>query len=65
MSVGGDSKDLAGRSGELEVERQTEEEEAATFSMTFRTREERLDGCFHVFSKERGFEMLAVEEVAL
>jgi hypothetical protein len=63
MSVGGDSKDLAGQSGELEVERQTEDEEAGAFSMQFRTPGARIDGCFHVFTEERTFETASVREV--
>jgi hypothetical protein len=55
MSVAGDSADLAGRSGELVIERQSASEQAGTFALRFGSAGDELDGCFHVFATERTF----------
>lgn len=50
MSVGGDSADLAGREGELVVERQNENEQAGSFTLGLGAGDDQIDGCFHVFA---------------
>jgi hypothetical protein len=50
MSVGGETKAFAPRSGELTIELQTEEEQVASFETEFGSAGDQLVGCVHAFA---------------
>lgn len=55
LTVGGDSRSFLSHAGDLTIERQAPDEQAATFSADFGTTGDHLDGCFHAFAVEHKF----------